>query len=100
MDKLTCIISHNMIHKIALITAVILPLWNIPLIIRIIKRKSSRDISVYWAVGVWICLALMAPSAFVSKDIVWRVFNIINFILFSLVVISVLAYRNNGGNHV
>lgn len=82
-----------MIQKIALVAAIILPLWNIPLIIRIAKRKSSRDISIYWVLGVWVCLALMAPSGFVSKDIVWRVFNIMNFILFSFVVISVLAYR-------
>lgn len=82
-----------MMQKIALVAAIILPLWNIPLIIRITKRKSSRDISIHWVLGVWICLALMAPSGFVSKDIVWRVFNIMNFILFSFVVISVLAYR-------
>lgn len=82
-----------MLQKLALIAAVILPLWNIPLIIRIIKRKSSRDVSPYWAVGVWICLILMAPAGFVSKDIVWRVFNIANLILFTLVLISVMAYR-------
>lgn len=82
-----------MINKIALVAAIILPLWNMPLIIRIIRRKSSKDISIYWALGVWVCLALMAPAGFISKDIVWRVFNIINFILFSFVVVSVLAYR-------
>lgn len=84
-----------MIQKIALVAAVILPFWNIPLIFRIIKRRSSRDISMYWAIGVWICLVLMAPSAFVSKDLVWKVYNIINFVLFTLVVIFVLAYRKS-----
>lgn len=83
-----------MIHKIALIAAVILPLWNIPLIIRIVRRRSSQDVSVYWVIGVWVCLLLMAPSGFVSSDIVWRVFNITNLVLFSLVVVTVLAYRN------
>lgn len=82
-----------MIQKIALVAAIILPLWNIPLIVRIIKRKSSQDISIYWVLGVWICLALMAPSGFISSDIVWRVFNIVNFVLFSAVAIVVLAYR-------
>lgn len=80
-------------QKIALIAAIILPFWNIPLIVRIIKRKSSEDISIFWALGVWTCFALMAPSGFVSSDPVWRVFNIVNFILFSTVVIAVLAYR-------
>ncbi|MFH1503857.1 MAG: hypothetical protein ABIH08_00480 [Candidatus Omnitrophota bacterium] len=80
-------------EKLALIAAVVLPLWNIPLIIRIVKRKSSRDISMHWAIGVWVCFVLMAPSAFTSADLVWKVFNIANLILFSVVVIFVLAYR-------
>ncbi len=82
-----------MLEKIALVSAVVLPFWNIPLILRIIRRKSSRDISLSWVLGVWVCFLLMAPSGFVSKDPVWRVFNITNFILFSLVMIAVLVYR-------
>jgi len=80
-------------QKIAFIAAIILPLWNIPLIVRIVKRKSSRDISIYWAVGVWTCFALMAPAGFVSEDPVWRIFNIMNFILFTAVLLIVLIYR-------
>ncbi len=82
-----------MAEKIALLAAIILPLWNIPLIVRIAKRKSSRDISIYWVAGVWTCFALMAPDGFVSEDLVWRTFNIINFILFTVVLVVVLAYR-------
>lgn len=81
-------------EKIALVAAVVLPLWNIPLIYKIIKRRSSRDISIYWALGVWVCLVFMAPSGFRSADIVWRVFNIVNLIFFSTVTLVVLIYRN------
>ena len=87
-----------MIQKIALIAALILPLWNIPLIVRVIKRKSSADISIYWVLGVWVCFLLMAPQAFSSSDIVWRTFNIVNLILFTAVVIVVLLYRKNKRN--
>ena len=83
-------------EKIALIAAIVLPLWNIPLIIRVIKRKSSQDISIYWVLGVWICFLLMAPDGFSSSDAVWRAFNITNLILFTAVVIVVLAYRKTG----
>lgn len=86
-----------MMQKIALVAAVILPLWNIPLIVRIIKRRSSRDISIFWAIGVWICSVLMAPSAFVSKDTVWRTYNIVNLALFTLVMVCVLIYRKEKG---
>jgi len=82
------------INTIALVAAVVLPLWNIPLIVRIVKRRSSNDISLYWAIGVWSCFVLMAPQAFVSEDLVWKIFNVVNFILFSTVLIFVLAYRN------
>ena len=83
-------------QKIALIAAIVLPLWNIPLIVRIIKRKSSKDISMYWALGVWICFLLMAPEGFRSPDPVWRAFNIMNLILFTAVVFVVLIYKKRG----
>ena len=78
---------------IALIAAIILPLWNIPLIVRIIKRRSSKDISIPWALGVWVCFLLMAPEAIRSPDLVWRTFNIVNLVLFTAVVVVVLIYR-------
>ena len=81
------------INILGLIAAIALPLCNIPLILRIIQRKSSLDISLGWAVGVWVCLLLMAPSGFTSQDIVWRTFNIINLVLFTAVVVVTLAYR-------
>lgn len=84
----------NISEIVGLWAAIILPLWNLPLIFRIYKRKSSGDISLYWALGVWVCLALMAPSGFTSADIVWKVFNIVNFFFFTIVVIFVLVYRN------
>lgn len=80
-------------QKIALIAAIVLPLWNIPLIVRVIRRKSSGDISIYWVLGVWTCFLLMAPAAVRSADIVWRVFNIVNLVLFSGVAVVVVAYR-------
>ena len=78
---------------IGLLAAVILPFFNIPLIVRIIRRRSSADISMSWAMGVWVCSLLMAPSGFTSKDLVWRCFNIVNLVLFTGVVIAVWRYR-------
>jgi len=83
-----------MIDKIALIASIILPLWNIPLIIRIIKRRSSNDISVSWAVGVWVCLLAMLPSGIKSDFLVWKVFNVLNFFFFSGVMICTLFFHN------
>ena len=82
-----------MIEIIGIISAVVLPFWNIPLIIRIEKRKSSKDISLLWAIGVWVCLILMFPAAITSEDIVFKTFSIVNMSLFSLVVIQTFRYR-------
>ncbi len=87
-----------MFEKLALIASVTLPLWNIPLIMRIIQRKCSNDISLTWALGVWFSFFVMAPQAFASKDIVWRLFNIVNSVMFSAVVIVVLYYRLKNKN--
>jgi len=81
------------IEIVALVAAVILPLWNLPLIFHIMKRKSSQDVSLSWAIGVWVCFVLMAPAALMSEDMVWRVFNVMNLILFTGVTATVLIYR-------
>jgi uncharacterized protein with PQ loop repeat len=81
------------VKTISLIAAIILPFFNIPLIVKIIRRRSSADFSMGWLMGVWICTLIMAPSGFTSTDIVWRSYNIVNTILFTCVVITVLKYR-------
>lgn len=86
-----------MFETLGLIAAVILPFWNIPMILRIIKRKSSQDISLSWALGVWICFLLMFPNGLRSPDLTWRIFNIVNMIFFTTVVGVTLYYRK--GNY-
>ncbi|MBM3254438.1 MAG: hypothetical protein FJZ16_09315 [Candidatus Omnitrophica bacterium] len=83
----------TMVKIIGLISAIILPFWNIPLIVRIQKRRSSNDISLFWAIGVWICLVLMLPAGLITSDVVFKMFTIVNFILFSLVVIQTVRFR-------
>ena len=70
-----------------------MPLWNIPLIITIERRKSAGDISLMWVLGVWVCIVLMLPSALVSPDAVFKTFSLTNTLLFTGVVIQVLRYR-------
>jgi uncharacterized protein with PQ loop repeat len=82
-----------MIEMLGLIAAVVLPLWNIPLIIRIGRRRSSKDLSLWWTVGVFVCLLLMLPSGLTSTDVVFKVFTVVNIVLFGAVVIQVIRYR-------
>ena len=83
----------TVIDKVAFVAAIVLPLFNIPLIMRIIQRRSSSDLSLWWVLGVWTCIVLMAPSGLQSEDIVWRVFNYGNVLLFTVVMVVTLKYR-------
>lgn len=82
------------VQTIGLVAGIILPLWNIPLIVRIQRRKSSQDISLPWALGVFVCLVLMFPSALLSSDIVFRTFSLVNIVLFTAVVVQVVRFRH------
>lgn len=76
-----------------MVAAVVLPLFNVPLIVRMERRRSSRDISLPWALGVWGCQLLMLPAGLASPDPVFRLFMVVNILFFSAVVVQVLRYR-------
>jgi len=82
------------IVKIAgMAASVLMPLFNIPLVYKIWKRRSSADISLLWSLGVWGSILIMLPASLISSDPVFRIFGVTNFVLFSSVVFSVLKFR-------
>ncbi len=82
-----------MIQKIGMISAVLLPFFDIPLIVRIVRRKSSEDISLIWTFGIWVCTLGMLPSSWLSTDPILKAFAIVNTLLFTAVVIAVVMYH-------
>lgn len=80
--------------QISLWAGALLPLFNIPLIMRIIKRKSADDISLVWLFGVWICILLMTPAALTSQDFAFRAFGLTNVIFFTGVVFVTVKYHH------
>ena len=83
------ILANKFNHKQALLIV----LRIVPLILTIERRRSSKDISLWWAWGIWGCLALMLPASLASPDPEFRIFGIINIVLFTAVAIQVLRYR-------
>jgi uncharacterized protein with PQ loop repeat len=67
-----------MIQTVGMISGIIMPFFNIPLIVRIIRRRSSEDISLVWVVGAWICVMGMVPQSLQSSDSVLMTFGIVN----------------------
>lgn len=71
-----------------------MPLFNIPLVVRIWRRKSCEDLSLAWVFGIWGCIVLMFPSSIRSDDWVLKIFGISNLIFFSMVVVVVVYFRS------
>jgi len=85
---------EKILSHLGAIAGFILPLFNIPLILRIVKRKSADDISLIWVFGVWICILLMSPAAFLSSDVAFRLFGYTNLFFFSGVVFVTVKYHH------
>ena len=85
--------SARLAQIVGLVGAVMLPFWNIPLMIRIQQRRSAADMSLLWTFGVWICLLAMLPSGLVSPDPIFRAFSVANIVFFTGVVVQVLRFR-------
>jgi uncharacterized protein with PQ loop repeat len=84
----------ELLMKVSEWAGVILPLFNIPLIIRIVRRKSADDISLVWLFGVWICILLMTPAALHSEDSAFRAFGWTNVVFFTCVVFVTVKYHH------
>lgn len=82
-----------LLYYMGLIAACVMPLFNIPLIRHIIRRKSSDDLDLTWVCGVWVCIILMTPSALMSPDMIFRAFAVLNLAFFSTVVFVTFKYR-------
>ena len=82
-----------MIKYLGMVSAVAMPFFDIPLIVRIVRRKSSEDISLVWVVGIYTCILGMLPSSLISIDPILVAFSIANTLLFTAVVIVVFMYH-------
>lgn len=82
-----------MIQTVGIVSGIIMPFFNIPLILRIIRRRSSEDISLVWVVGAWICVMGMVPQSLQSPDPVLLTFGIVNGLFFTGVFLSVLYFH-------
>ena len=80
-------------QPLGMVSAVVMPFFDIPLIWRVMQRKSSEDISLVWTFGIWICILGMVPSCLVSPDPILKAFGLVNAVLFTAVVVAVLWYH-------
>lgn len=86
--------SPELAQNLGFAGALLMPLCNIPLIARIVKRKTSDDISLPWVFGVEACVLLMVPSSLYSADPVLKIFGVTNAFFFSIVTLVVWLYHS------
>ena len=82
-----------MIQILAMLSGILMPFFNIPLMMRIIQRRSSKDISLVWVVGVWFCVMGMVPHSLQSTEPVLLAFGVVNGVFFTGVLVSVLYFH-------
>jgi len=82
-----------MIQTLAMFSGILMPFFNIPLIIRIVRRRSSQDISLLWVVGVWFCVIAMLPHSLQSPEPVLLAFGVVNALFFTGVLVTVLYFH-------
>jgi hypothetical protein len=82
-----------MIQTLGMVSAIAMPFFDIPLIWRVMQRKSSQDISLVWTFGIWVCILGMLPSSWVSPDPILKAFGVVNAVLFTAVVVAVVWYH-------
>jgi uncharacterized protein with PQ loop repeat len=82
-----------MIQTLGMVSGIIMPFFNIPLIVRIIRRRSSEDISLVWVIGAWICVIGMLPQSLQSTEPVLLAFGIVNGLFFTAVLLTVLYFH-------
>ncbi len=83
----------NFVEILGLVSSVALPFFNLPLMRRLYKRKSSEDLSLVWLFGIFFSLVGMLPLGLQSTDKIFRLFSILNLAFFSGVVYLTLYYR-------
>jgi len=82
-----------MIRTLGMVSGIIMPFFNVPLIVRIIRWRSSEHISLVWVVGAWICVMGMLPQSLQSPDPVLLSFGFVNRLFFTGVFVSVLYFH-------
>ena len=76
-----------------MVSAIIMPLFNIPQILIVLRRKSSEGVSLIWVTGIELCILGILPSSLMSPDPILRAYGIVNTVFFTATFVVVLYYH-------
>jgi uncharacterized protein with PQ loop repeat len=79
--------------QLGMFSAIVMPLFNIPQIITVLRRKSAEGISLLWVTGIELCILGILPSSLLSPDPILRAYGIVNTVFFTATFATVLYYH-------
>ena len=82
-----------MLDTIGEVTTSVLPLFNVPLILNIRKRKCSCDISLLWTAGIWGCSLVFMIVSLLSGGTLLKAIAVVNFVFFTATMLYILKYH-------
>ncbi len=74
-------------------SSMVVPLFHIPLILKLYKKKSSQEWSVISVCGFWISTLGIQPWAMMTSDKALTILNSLSLLFISVEVVLVLRYR-------
>ena len=73
--------------------AILFLISGIPQIIKLIKTKSSKDISISMYLLTWIAVAIVIVDTYLHHDIGSATSNLVSLITMSITIFLVIKYR-------
>jgi MtN3 and saliva related transmembrane protein len=73
--------------------AILFLISGIPQIIKLIRTKSSEDISIWMYILTWVAVAIVVIDTFLHHDFGSAISNLISLITMSITIFLVIKYK-------
>ena len=73
----------------------LLVVWagNTQQILRVIKTRSTKSISIFWIIAILVSIGIRLPRAVTSTYWVWQIGYVISFIICLVLVLIIVYYH-------
>lgn len=81
--------------ELGYICSMIVPVFHIPLIMKLVRKKSSQEWSLLSVIGFWIATLGIQPWALMTDDRALTILNTLSLMFISVELVLVIKYRRN-----
>ena len=73
--------------------AVLFLISGVPQIVKLIRTKSSEDISIWMYILTWVAVAIVIIDTFLHHDIGSAISNLVSLVTMSITIFLVIKYK-------